>query len=276
MFKDEFKERYTTIPFAIYKAYRRREAMKVIAHQHKEAEIIAIIEGSAEFYIDSKCHRVTKGDILIIPPYALHRANALDSEITAYYCICFDTDLLCDESLKKGLETRTFSVENFVSHESPYAERFQNYIINAFVACEKNEKGWELDAVGNMSLLFGALKKNDFFVPVAASDTDFAKDVMSYIIENYASALTSRDAANEFFMDHSYFCRLFKKNFGCCFANYILDYRLEKAKIYLSTTDLPVTEIAFRVGFNDCSYFCKTFKKANGISPLSYRKADRH
>ena len=95
---------------------------------------------------------------------------------------------------------------------------------------------------------------------------------MKYIIANYFNKISSRDAANEIYMDCSSFCRLFKKTFGCCFTNYLLAYRLEKAKVYLSNTCLPVTEIAFKVGFNDCSYFCKAFKESMGISPLSYRK----
>jgi quercetin dioxygenase-like cupin family protein len=76
MLNDEFKQRYTTIPFAIYKARDVNGAQEVITHYHREIELIAIIEGSAEFYINSKCYFAKKGDILIIPPYALHRGLA--------------------------------------------------------------------------------------------------------------------------------------------------------------------------------------------------------
>jgi hypothetical protein len=39
----------------------------------------------------------------------------------------------------------------------------------------------------------------------------------------------------------------------------------------LRTTDLDITDIAFRVGFNDSSYFIQAFKKKNGMTPKQYR-----
>ena len=36
---------------------------------------------------------------------------------------------------------------------------------------------------------------------------------------------------------------------------------------------IPVTEIAYAVGFGDASYFIKLFKEKYGVSPYKYRKA---
>ena len=38
MLNDEFKERYTTIPFAIYQAYSKTEKKEIITHNHREIE----------------------------------------------------------------------------------------------------------------------------------------------------------------------------------------------------------------------------------------------
>ncbi len=276
MFKEEFRERYTTIPFAIYRADCTQKAKKLITHQHRETELICITEGSADFYINSQRYEMKKGDSLIIPPYALHRAQTSAKEPTSYDCICFDLDLICDEQLKRGLETGTISGKAWIKSDSDCASRVREYIGNAVFACEKQEAGWEMIAMGNMSLLFGVLKRDGFFTQgtYPSKDTDFGKKVIKSIISGYSSRISSRDIANELYMDHSSFCRLFKKTFGCCFTDYILAYRLEKARIYLSRTALPITEIAFRVGFNDCSYFCKVFKKRTGSTPLSFRKSN--
>ena len=278
MFRDEFKERYTTIPFATSKGYSANKATKVITHQHKEIEIIAMTEGSAVFSVDTQSYLLKKGDILVIPPYALHRAQTSATETTAYYCICFDLSLLCDRWLQDGLETQTVCAKGLIEGESEQAERLQSYIKDAFFACERKETGWEMIASGNMSLLFGILKQNAFFSQSkkAQKGENFGKSVMKYIITHYASGISSRDAANELYIDHSFFCRSFKKTFGCCFTDYILAYRLEKARVLLTTTELSVTEVAFKVGFNDCSYFCKVFKKGIGSSPLCYRKGNRN
>ena len=274
MFNDEFKERYTTIPFAIYQAHCAKGVIETITHYHQEIELIAITEGSAEFYIHSKSYFVKKGDILIIPPYALHRGCTTENVVSSYDCICFNLQLLCDDNLKTGLESQALSINSPICSDSPYVEQLQSYIKKAVIACERQETGWELEAVGAMSLLFGVLKKNHLISQILESnrETEFGAKVMTYLFKNVSAPITSRDAAREFYMNHSYFCRLFKKTFGCTFEKYVLIYRLEKARLYLTNTTLPVTEIAFRLGFNNCSYFGKTFKARFYTTPLSYRK----
>lgn len=277
MLNDEFKERYTTIPFAIYQAYCAEGVKETITHYHQEIELIAITEGSAEFYINSKRYCVKKGDILIIPPYALHRGHTTENVVSAYDCICFSLQLLCDNNLKNGLESQALSINSPVYSDSPYAKQLQSYIKKALIACQKKETGWELEAVGNMSLLFGVLKRNHFISKNFESnrETEFWGKVMTYLLKNASYPITSRDAAKELYMNHSYFCRLFKKTVGCSFEKYVLIYRLEKARLYLTNTTLSVTEIAFCLGFQNCSYFNKTFKERFHITPLRYRKSKK-
>ena len=275
MFNDGFKERYTTIPLAVYRAYFVNQVKEVIAHHHKEFEVISITEGSALFYVDAQEYRLQKGDLLLIPPYAIHRGKTTDRGTASYNCICFDLKIQCDEALKTGLEEHTLSTEHFISKESAYAARLQEYIENACCANERQNLGWELDAIGNISLFLSVLKQEAHFTENLKCSTQkpFAQNVMDYIIAHYASEITSRTAADALYMDNSYFCRVFKKSFGCCFADYVLAYRLEMARSRLTNTNLPITEIAFQIGFNSCSYFSKTFKERFGVSPLSYRKA---
>ena len=276
MLRDEFKERYTTIPFAVYQEYRScfQGKKEVITHYHREIELILITEGSAEFYINNNCYFLKKWDILVIPPYAIHRGHTTENEECSYDCICFDLQLLCDESLKSSLESQAASIISVISHESPDFQMLREYIKNAVIACKGNEAGWELEAAGNMSLLFGYLKKNNFISQnlEPQKETKFGEKVMNYLLQNISAPITSRDAAKELYMNHSYFCRIFKKTFGSSFEKYLLIYRLEKARLYLTDTTLPVTEIAFHLGFNSCSYFCKTFKERFYTTPLSYRK----
>ena len=53
-------------------------------------------------------------------------------------------------------------------------------------------------------------------------------------------------------------------------VDYLNYYRIERACHILTTTELPVTEVAYRCGFNDSSYFVKTFRKYMGITPRAY------
>lgn len=68
----------------------------------------------------------------------------------------------------------------------------------------------------------------------------------------------------------NYLSTLFKSLFGVTFQDYVLNQRLEKAKLLLLTTNLKNYEVAERVGFEDVNYFGTRFKRKYGISPKQY------
>ena len=274
MYKDEFKLRYKTIPFAICREYYKFRNHTIIAHQHKEIELIAFKTGVADFYIDSTHYEAKAGDVIVIPPYAIHRIKISSNELVKYDCICFDLELIWDEKIKKGLVSNTLFVKNLFKAENPYSERIQEWIDASCQAYEDGNQGWELKIIGYMSLLIGCLKEQGFFTSDinGKDEMKFAQKVMSYILNNYSSHITSNDAAQNLYMSTSYFCRVFKKAFGCSFSEYLLAYRLEKAKMLLCNTNDSVIEISLKTGFNSCSYFSKMYKSYFGVSPLTYRR----
>ena len=60
----------------------------------------------------------------------------------------------------------------------------------------------------------------------------------------------------------AYFSVLFKKTEGEGFARYLINVRMEQAKILLRETNSPVLEICRLVGYNDVKHFTHTFEKA--------------
>lgn len=272
MFKDEFKSRYTTIPFAFHKEYSHDVEFNLISHRHRELELIAMIDGTADFYIDSIQYKLKKGDVLIIPPYCIHRSRLYPQSY--YDCICFDTSLLWDKSLINGLENGTMVVKECLSARQSYSSKVYDCIRNAIKSCEQNEPGWEMDTIGNLSIIFGQLKKHSFFTRqrTANSEHQFEKLVFEYITQHFSEPITSRTASKELYLNNSYFCRLFKKYFGTCFAEYLMEYRVEKAKVLLKNNKQSISDIAIKTGFNSFSYFSKVFKNIVGITPSEYRK----
>lgn len=70
----------------------------------------------------------------------------------------------------------------------------------------------------------------------------------------------------------STFERVVKKAYKMPPNRYILNRRLEKANLLLSSTDLPIKEISMTMGFNSVSYFTKCYKALYGFSPSTRRK----
>ena len=65
---------------------------------------------------------------------------------------------------------------------------------------------------------------------------------------------------------------LFMQKYHCPPMQYINHIRLEKAKYYLITSDMNVSEIANSCGFDDSNYFSRKFKQEFGISPREFRR----
>jgi len=69
--------------------------------------------------------------------------------------------------------------------------------------------------------------------------------------------------------------RLFKKFTGYSPYEYLMNYRINESKKLLKTTNLPIYQIADRVGFNSSSHYIKIFKKNEEVTPLQFRNYRR-
>ncbi|MFH5183621.1 response regulator [Paenibacillus sp. TAB 01] len=93
-----------------------------------------------------------------------------------------------------------------------------------------------------------------------------------YIEERYAEQLSLQQVASHVHLNAAYFSHLFKKETGRSFVNFLIDLRMNKAKLLLSNTNLNVTEVSGMVGYDLPNYFAKLFKINTGLSPKEYRK----
>ncbi len=79
--------------------------------------------------------------------------------------------------------------------------------------------------------------------------------------------ITLDNLANICFITPGYFSKLFYRETGEKFSDYLTRIRIEKAKELLTSTDKPIQEIALEVGFNDAGYFTRRFKSYEGTTP---------
>lgn len=93
-----------------------------------------------------------------------------------------------------------------------------------------------------------------------------------YVQEHYSQSITLEDVCAATGFSVSYFSALFKKESGEGFSKYLTGVRMEHAKELLQESNLPVSEICARVGYNDLKHFTQTFKKYTNLSPAQYRK----
>ncbi len=92
-----------------------------------------------------------------------------------------------------------------------------------------------------------------------------------FIEEHYNEQLTIRDVANYINFSSTHFSRLFKKETGRNFVDYVAFTRIIKTLPFLRKYDYTIEKIASTCGFNTPNYYSLTFKKYVGISPTDYR-----
>lgn len=102
-----------------------------------------------------------------------------------------------------------------------------------------------------------------------AARTDLA---MRYLTSNFCERVPLADAADICGMNIFEFSRTFKREQGMTFRDYTLQLRIQAAAQALCTTDTPILEVAFSVGFNDPSHFSRLFRRTMGITPSMYRR----
>jgi len=95
---------------------------------------------------------------------------------------------------------------------------------------------------------------------------------IAFVREHFAEPIDLAGVAREAALSKFHLCRLFRQETGVSFRAYLRALRIERAKILLADRRMPVTEIAYCVGFNDVSRFDKNFGRNAGMSPTEYRK----
>ncbi len=95
---------------------------------------------------------------------------------------------------------------------------------------------------------------------------------VEYIEKHCTEEISLRDVANHVNISPNYFSMLFKKEMGVVFSEYLLNIRLEKAKLFLKKKGIKIYEAASKAGFNNDQYFNRVFKQKYGVTPLTFKR----
>ncbi|MBR5506804.1 MAG: helix-turn-helix transcriptional regulator [Clostridia bacterium] len=93
------------------------------------------------------------------------------------------------------------------------------------------------------------------------------------IFEQYLHEKTTlTDTARKIGISYVHFIRRFKQSTGITPSEYLSKIRLERAKIFLTQTNMAIKDIAPRCGYENEYYFSNVFKKFTSMTPSEFRK----
>ena len=109
-------------------------------------------------------------------------------------------------------------------------------------------------------------------IPERKSPKEYVNMYKNYISVNSYRRITVKSLCEYVGLEHSYLYRLFMEEEKTSPCEYIMNYKLKKAKQLLRETSLSVGAIASSVGYEDALAFSKLFSKKEGMPPTAYRE----
>jgi AraC family transcriptional regulator len=97
------------------------------------------------------------------------------------------------------------------------------------------------------------------------------QQVIDYIQTHLNQDLSLAELASVIRISPTYFASLFKQAMGVSPHQYVIQQRVEQAKLMLSKTDLAIADIALQVGFSSQSHLTQQFKRVTGVTPKQVR-----
>lgn len=98
------------------------------------------------------------------------------------------------------------------------------------------------------------------------------KIALEYMTKHYNEPISLSAIAGHVHVTPNYFSRVFRKEMGISFIEWLNKYRIEKAKEFLSDISMKTYEVAEKVGFNDYKHFSYNFKKYMNCSLTEFRE----
>lgn len=105
----------------------------------------------------------------------------------------------------------------------------------------------------------------------AVSDDYSVARAQHYMERHYGERITVAGLSGLGYVSPSCFSRKFRNETGVSPIEYLIEIRIQRAKLLLRRKSLPITDIALECGFGSSAYFSACFQERTGISPTEYR-----
>jgi AraC-like DNA-binding protein len=238
--------------FFIVKAYKGYSSS---LHSHPFWEIVYNKGAGGELDLGGKKYKYSNGTVMVLPSNVPHVQTSSGDGL--HLC------LLVPSFEAEGLKELHFK------DTGPIKQIFEE------LATELNGKKVFYRAVMDADVLrlLSLLKRKIRGKQEMPVEDERLKKVRKAIDSNIDNDIDLDALAGSFLLSKEYLREVFKKEYGVTPVRYIIQKKIEKAKVLLSEKKSTIKEIAAVCGFEDEYYFSRMFKKMTGIAPIQYRRA---
>lgn len=246
-------------------------------HWHKAVELLLFVKGRITCNFENGRRHFRAGDVYIINSHEVHETTCTRNAV--YLVVHIDPNLMCRyvptfDQLQFSLtfdsedQTKAMAYEQLRSHMQEILRQTDGSSDPAY----KLERQARLFAVA-------ALLVKHFSQPLPVEETKLQRSDMTrleplleHIQLHHGEELPLDEAADSLGLNKEYFCRLFKKNMGVSYLQYVYQVRTTAVCRELESSEDPIGEIGERHGFRDPKMLNQYFKEIYGCTPSEKRK----
>ena len=254
---------------------------------HPFCEVAYIARGKGVVAIEGKKFEARPGDLFIVKPYELHgiKPDNDDPFDIAWFGI-YPKEMAGWVSMYLWREGKSEKPKIHLSR----AYEFWDMLSHVLEEIAFHGFKHEIVLRAELLQLFVAFARQVRFVTGEEEPPDFGKVLLrrdrkrwrqaveaavEFVRGNYWKRIDLETIARLVRMSPNYFCEVFKAETGLTFMEYLTRIRMAKAKELLRGTELTISEISERVGYESIHYFSRLFKEREGMSPKEYREVVR-
>lgn len=259
-------------------------------HQHNSTEIMYLISGSCVVDVRSKAgeeerFRLKRGELIILDANVPHRLIVEDGTP----CRMLNVEFGFMEytgvapSIGKLARKETALAEwlqmPFSSLIMPDPEEIYHVLKGLVLELDQSggKGGSMVDLLFCELLLRLSSLRQDQLHAIQQPSQLYVRRSIEFLHQNYDQSIQVKDIAAAVNLHPGYLHRIFKSHTGRTLSDYLNMLRMEKAKMLLGQSDIPIAEIADYVGISSRQYFHLLFKKYTDNTPVEYRNSiERH
>lgn len=254
----------------------------IYCHWHEAIEYIYVAKGCLALQIDMKEYIIQAGELAMVNSGQVHFGNSADNQFCEVYALIFKPELLSfaeDNSVQgKYIDPLIQGKLKFppkITSITRWGKRIIKEVQALIDLNDQEFEGNELFIKAHIYTILAELFTADALIEnsqtyMMSAKLQRLKMTMEYIHNHFQEKLYIKDLADELNMSEDNFYKYFKGITGRTPTEYINLYRIHMAEQLLVKENLSVTELCYRVGFDNISYFIKTFKKYHGCTPKQY------
>ena len=245
------------------------------AHWHRAMELLLFVKGRVTCKFANRTIHAKPGELYLINSHEIHETHC--SPDAVYLCVHILPSAMC--RYVPDFDRLQFSLIFDPQDEEKTAayEKLRLLMQEILGHREETTASWKLE---RHARLFdtAAILVRYFSQPLNSEETNLQRSdmtrlepILEYSYLHHDEDLTLDGAANAMGLNKEYFCRLFKKNMGTSYLQYVYQLRTAAVCRELETSSDPIGEIAQRHGFKDPKMLNQCFKEIYGCTPSEKR-----